>query len=82
MYLRLLTLRVKVVALQNTLQHTATHCIALHHTATYCNTLQHAAIYCYTLQPTAAHCSVRVNVPAERPGWAKGEGEGFLRMNK
>jgi len=34
--------------MQNTLQHTATHCNTLQHTATHCNTLQHTATHCNT----------------------------------
>jgi len=35
--------------IENTLQHTATHCNTLQHTATHCNTLQHTATHCNTL---------------------------------
>jgi len=39
----------------NTLQRAATHCNALQHTATHCNTLQHTATRCNTLPHTALH---------------------------
>jgi len=40
----------------NTMQHIATHCIALQHTATHCNTMQHIATHRIALQHTATHC--------------------------
>ena len=47
----------------NTLQHTATQCNPLQHTATLCNTLQHTATLCNTLQPSATHCNTHVLQP-------------------
>ena len=50
--------------MQDTLQHTATHCNTLQHTEvdtsgcrTHCNTLQHTATHCNTLQHTEADTS-------------------------
>jgi len=52
--------------MNETLQHTATHCNTLQHTATHCNTrlsfhrnkaLQHIATHCNSLQHTAPHCN-------------------------
>jgi len=44
----------------NTLQHTATHCNTLQHTATHCNntsTLQRTERRCHTLKRTETHCN-------------------------
>ena len=50
-------LRLSLIFITGTLQHTATHCNTPQHTATHCNTPQHTAIHCNTLQHTATHCN-------------------------
>jgi len=50
---------IEYLTLQQTLQHTATHCSTLQHTATYCNALQRTATPCNTLHHTATHCNAR-----------------------
>ena len=50
------------IAIEDTLQHIATHCNTLQHTATHCNTLQHIATHCNTLQHTATHCDTLQNI--------------------
>ena len=82
-------MRVAIVAAHcNTLQHTATHFIALQHMATHCNTLQHAATHlevlmmirgthnlCNTLQHTATHCNTLQHTAthSNTPGGAYGD---------
>jgi len=52
---------VKTIRMENTLQHTATHCNILQHTKTHCNTLQH------TTQRTATSAAAHMIQSAEKP---------------
>ena len=57
------------LAVNQTLQHTATHCNTLQHTVTHCNTLQHTAAHCNTLQHTATHCNTLQHTATPEPSW-------------
>ena len=64
------------ISIQDTLQHTATHCNALQRTATHCNALQHTATQTHvgliyisiqdTLQHTATHCNKLQHTATQR----------------
>ena len=51
-------LRLSLILITGTLQHTVTHCNTLQHTATHFNIVQHTATHCNTLQHTATHCNI------------------------